>query len=156
MVTFTGGWGALAADVCQEYGLAMARISETTRRTIQDISPVWRKISNPVDIWPPAKLDVAETYQTSIRALVEDPGVDAVLVIAPAMGNPLFDVIGVIRDESTRSKEKPIVAWAVGHKEGVEQAEAMIESDCLFYPTVTRAVRALAALYQYERYRRPV
>jgi len=156
VVTFTGGWGALAADVCQEYGLAVARISETTRRTIQDISPAWRKITNPVDIWPPVKLDVAETYQTSIRALVEDPGVDAVLVIAPAMGNPIFDVIGVIRDESTRSKDKPIVTWAVGHKEGVEQAEAMIESDCLFYPTVTRAVRALAALYQYEKYRRPV
>ncbi|MBW1786960.1 MAG: CoA-binding protein [Deltaproteobacteria bacterium] len=153
VVTFTGGWGALSADVFQEYGLAVARISETTRRTIQDISPAWRKITNPVDMWPPAKLDAAETYQTSIRALVEDPGVDAVLVIAPAMDNPIFDVIGVIRDESTRSKDKPIVTWAVGHKESVERAKDMIESDCLFYPTVTRAVRALAALYQYERYR---
>jgi acyl-CoA synthetase (NDP forming) len=152
VVTFSGGWGALAADLCEEFGLSIAVVPERSLQKIQEISPPWRKITNPVDIWPPSKLDTSETYRRAIRTLVDCKSVDAVFVIAPAMDGPIFDVASVIREEVTRNSEKPIVTLAVGNRAGVEKAFSMIDDHCIFFPTVRRAIRALSALYNYHRY----
>lgn len=151
IVTYTGGWGALAADFCEEYGLAIAELSKTSILKIQEIAPHWRKITNPVDIWPPTKLDTSGTYRIAIRTVAEDNAVDAILILAPAMDNPIFDVLNVIREEVARYN-KPIVTWAVGDQIVMEKAASLIKDNCLFFPTVRRAIRALSALYQYHQF----
>lgn len=152
IITYTGGWGALAADLCDEFGLSVPNLSETTLLKFQEIVPPWRKITNPVDIWPPASLDTSKAYRSAIRAVAEDNSIDGLLIIAPAVSSPLLDVLSTIGDEVERCKEKPIVTWAVGDKEGVEKASSLTEQHCIIYPTVRRAIRALSALYRYHEY----
>jgi acyl-CoA synthetase (NDP forming) len=152
IVTYTGGWAALAADLCDEFGLSIANLSETTLQKLKGIAPPWRNLTNPVDIWPPTSLDTSEAYRAAIRAVAEDDNTDGLLIIAPAVDSPMLDVLTGIRDETQRHKEKPIVTWAVGDKDGVEKASALVEHHCIIYPTVRRAVRALSALYRYHEY----
>lgn len=152
VVTYSGGWGALAADLCHEFGLSMAQLSERTIQKIQDIAPIWRKMTNPVDIWPPTKVDTPETYRTAIRAVADDEATDAVLVLAPAIDSPVFDNLDVVREEVARYKDKPIVTWAVGNIDGMKKAFSLMKENVLIFPTVRRALKALSALYQYQRY----
>jgi len=152
IVTYTGGWGAMAADLCDEFGLSVAKLSEMTLRRLKEIAPPWREITNPVDIWPPKELNTSKAYQSAIRAIAEDVNTDGLLVIAPAVKSLLLDPLLAIRKEVRRYKEKPIVTWAIGDKDGVEKASSFIEQHCLVYPTVKRAIRALSALYRYHKY----
>ena len=152
VVTYSGGWGALAADLCQEFSLSMAELSERSIQKIQEISPDWRKMKNPVDIWPPTKVDTPETYRTAIRAVADDEQTDAVLVLAPAIDSPVFDNLDVVREEVARYKDKPIVTWAVGNTDGMRKAYSLMKENVLIFPTVRRALRVLSALYQYQRY----
>jgi acyl-CoA synthetase (NDP forming) len=152
ILTYTGGWGAMAADLCDEFGLSVARLSEATVRKLKEIAPPWRETTNPVDIWPPRGLNTAESYQAAIRAIAEDVNTDGLLIIAPAVKSSLLDALPAIKEEVRRCKEKPIVTWAIGDKDGVEKASSCIEQHCIVYPTVRRAVRALSALYRYHKY----
>jgi len=154
IITYTGGWGALAADLCDEFGLSVPNLLETTLKKLQKIGPPWRKITNPVDIWPPTRFDTSETYRVALRAVAEDDSIDGLLIIAPAVSSHFLDVLPTIGGEVGRYKEKPIVTWAVGDKEGVEKASSLIEQHCIIYPTVRRAIRALSALYKYHEYLR--
>ena len=152
VVTYSGGWGALAADLCPEFGLSMAQLSDTTIQKIQEIAPDWRKMTNPIDIWPPTKVDTPETYRTAIRAVADDKATDAVLVLAPAIDSPVFDNLDVVKEEVARYRDKPIVTWAVGNTPGMKRAYSLMKENCLIFPTVRRALRVLSALYQYKRY----
>ena len=152
VVTYTGGWGALAADLCDEFGLSIAHLSERSIQKVQDIGPAWRKMTNPIDIWPPTKVDTPETYRTAIRAVADDEATDGVLVLSPAVDSPVFDNLDVVREEVARYKDKPIVTWAVGNIGGMKKAFSLMKEDCLIFPTVRRAIRVLAGLYQYQRY----
>jgi acyl-CoA synthetase (NDP forming) len=152
IVTYTGGWGAMAADLCDEFGLSVAKLSETTLQKLKEIAPPWREITNPVDIWPPRGLNTSETYQAAIRAIAEDVSTDGLLIIAPAVNSLFLDALPAIRKEVRRYKEKPVVTWAIGDKDGVEKASSFIEQHCIVYPTVRRAIRALSALYRYHKY----
>ena len=152
IVTYTGAWGAIAADLCDDFGLSVAKLSEPTLRKLKDIVPPWREITNPVDIWPPRKLNTSKAYQAAIRVIVEDAGIDGLLIIAPAASSPLFDTLPTIGKEVRRCKEKPIVTWAIGDKDGAEEAFSCITQHCIVYPTVRRAMRALSALYRHYKY----
>jgi len=149
IVTYSGGWGALASDLCEEFGLSVSNLSEETLQNIREVTPSWRKITNPVDIWPPTKLDTSETYRGAIRAVAEDDGVDAILVLAPAIITPKFDVLDGILEEVKRWREKPIVTWAVGDMAGMEKTLSLTEHHCLVFPSVKRAIRVLSANYFY-------
>lgn len=153
VVTYSGGWGALAADLCHELSLSMAQLSDPSIQKVQDIAPSWRKMTNPIDIWPPTKVDTPETYRTAIRAAADDEATDAVLVLAPAIDDPVFDNLDVVREEVARYSDKPIVTWAVGNIGGMEKAFSLMKEHCLIFPTVRRALRALSALYQYHENR---
>lgn len=152
IITYSGGWGALAADLCDEFGLSVAALSETTLRKLKDIVPSWRETTNPVDIWPPQGLNTSKTYQAAIRAVVEDVRVDGLLVIAPTVTSPFLDALPAIKEEVSRHKEKPVVTWAIGDKDGAEKAFSVMTEHCIVYPTVRRAIRALSALYMYHKY----
>jgi len=153
VITYTGGWGALTADFCEEFGLEIAELSKSTLQRVKDVSPPWRDITNPVDIWPPAKMDAQKSYRAAIRAVMEDDGVDAVIVLAPASTDPVFDIFGVLEEEVKRY-EKPMVIWAVGNKKGMDKAAGIIASDVVVYSTIKRAVKVLSKLYQYYRNKR--
>ena len=152
IITYSGGWGALAADLCDEFGLSIAALSETTLKKIEGLVPPWRKISNPVDIWPPTKLDTSQTYQKAVRAVAQDTATDGLLVIAPAVSSPFLDVLPAIADEVNKHDQKPIIICAVGDRDGVTKASSLLGRHLVVYRTAKRAVRALSALNRYYNF----
>ena len=90
VLTNAGGLGILCADACDAAGLELPPLSEETRAALAAALPPEASLSNPVDMLGSAS---SELYERTLPLLLEDPGVDAVIVIfVPAASVTVEDV----------------------------------------------------------------
>lgn len=109
IVTNAGGPGVIATDRAADVGLALANLSESTMKTLnQALPPTWSH-GNPVDVIGDA---TAERYEAAIAACLKDENVDGVLTILTpqAMTAPTEVAQKVI--ELANNNSKPLlVCW---------------------------------------------
>jgi acetate---CoA ligase (ADP-forming) len=106
IVTNAGGMGILAADACDSAGLALPDLAPETREKLADFLPAEASTANPVDLLGSAG---GEAYAQAIPIVLEDPGVDAVLVLfVLTVVSDTADVADAIARVSEGS-EKPVV-----------------------------------------------
>lgn len=149
VVTNAGGLGIIAADAVENQGLEMASLSEETDKKLKEILSPAASTANPVDILGDAG---PETYAGTLRILREDPGVDAmILLFAPqAMSDPVSTAEAMV--EATRGGKTTLASFVGG--EAVEPARAaLLQNGVPEYPAPERAVAALAAMTEYDRWK---
>ena len=117
------------ADLCHRcLGLEIPELEETTQQRLQDISPPWIRMRNPVDIWPSTTIHGIEyAYREAIAALMNDKNIDAVvpiLVLTEGLGMPKLDFLV---DYARKHPEKPLYVTASGDKKCIEEAKAFLE-----------------------------
>jgi acetyl coenzyme A synthetase (ADP forming)-like protein len=78
VLTNAGGLGILCADACEAAGLALPGLSDETVEALHAVLPSEASVSNPVDMLGSA---VGSTYEQALPPLLQDPGVDAVIVL---------------------------------------------------------------------------
>jgi acetyl coenzyme A synthetase (ADP forming)-like protein len=78
IVTNSGGPGILAADACVQLGLEVPALSEATQARMRPVVAPEASVVNPVDMIASAR---ATQYETCLRAVTEDPEVDAAIAI---------------------------------------------------------------------------
>jgi acyl-CoA synthetase (NDP forming) len=131
-VSFLAPSGAMLvvlSDICtRRFGLAVPELEEKTTARLQEISPGYIKMRNPVDIWPSA-LDhgIEFSYREAIEALMKDGNVDAVvpiLMLTDDVGVPPLDFLVEL---STRYPEKPLYVSSSGDKKHTDAAKAFLE-----------------------------
>lgn len=150
IITDGGGAGVMASDAVAKFGLKMAELSEETIKYLKEHFPPHAVAGNPTDVVGDTD---AQRYKYAIEAFVNDPNVDAIVVIV-LFQVPLLDeeeIIGILADYAKKS-EKPIVAVAMGGKKTEYYAKILEEKGVPVYPTPERGVRALAGLVQYSKY----
>jgi acyl-CoA synthetase (NDP forming) len=131
-VSFMAPSGAMLVcmtDYCKKaLNLSVPRIEETTRARLQEISPPFIRMRNPVDIWASATVHGVEfAYREGIEAVLKDPNIDAVvpiLMLTDDTGVPPYDFIVEL---AGRYPEKPIYVTFSGEKKHMEAAKAFLE-----------------------------
>jgi acetyl coenzyme A synthetase (ADP forming)-like protein len=84
LVTNAGGLGILCADACEAAGLTLPSLSEETQRRLREVLPAEASIANPIDMIASA---TPSTYETVLRLVLADPGVDAAIALfVPTVG----------------------------------------------------------------------
>ncbi len=143
VLTNAGGPGVMAADAIETNGLVLAALADQTQEWLREILAPAASVTNPVDMLASAS---PEQYAESLRLLLADDGVDAVLVILPPP--PMFTAGAVARQmiPLIQTGSKPVVIALMGH--GLV-GEALAFFRAVNIPTYTfpePAVSALAAL----------
>jgi acetyltransferase len=114
ILTFSGAAGVVATDLFAGTGLRLADLAPETRARLAQIYPPWLEPANPVDVWSTVELRGLErTLEVALAALLDDPGVDSVLLVTLAF--EFFagaDLAGVTATAATAGK--PVVAWVFG------------------------------------------
>ncbi|HZQ16494.1 MAG TPA: GNAT family N-acetyltransferase [Gaiellaceae bacterium] len=106
VVTNAGGMGILAADACDQSGLALPDLADETRAKLAEFLPREASTANPVDLLGSA---VGETYARALPIILDDPGVDAVLAMfVLTIVADTEDVVAAIKAVA-RAAEKPVV-----------------------------------------------
>jgi acyl-CoA synthetase (NDP forming) len=131
-VSFSAPSGAMLVvmtDNCRKFwNLEVPTIEEKTRQRLQEISPPYIRMRNPVDIWPAAYLQGVEAaYREGTEAVLKDPNIDAVvpiLLITDDTGVPSLDFLVEL---ARKYPEKPIYVTFSGEKKHMEAAKAFLE-----------------------------
>jgi acyl-CoA synthetase (NDP forming) len=131
-VSFLAPSGAMLVvltDLCrQRWGLEVPELEESTRQRLQDISPSYIRMRNPIDIWPSAIVHGAEyAYREGMEAVLKDVNIDAVvpiLMLTDETGVPPLDFIVEI---ARKYPEKPIYVTFSGEKKHMEAAKVFLE-----------------------------
>ncbi|MBC7228934.1 MAG: CoA-binding protein [Actinobacteria bacterium] len=114
VITVTGGGGVVLTDLLRASGL---RVPPLERRTLEflrrEVFPDWMAPSNPVDIWPAIEQRGFAAFGDSIKAVLDDAGVDGVILL-PFASRMIeyfpFEEIG----EAVRESGKAMVSWMFG------------------------------------------
>jgi len=131
-VSFLAPSGAMLVcltDLCQHVlGLSVPNLEEPTRKRLQEISPTFIRMRNPVDIWPCATVHGVEfAYREGMEAVLKDPNIDAVVPILMLTDETGVPPLHFIVDLASRYHEKPIYVTSSGEKKHMEAAKAFLE-----------------------------
>ena len=151
IVTFSGANGVIASDELAEHGFVLAEFGPATNERTKKILPTWQPVTNPLDLWAALGAGNRLTHEEGLNSVLDDPNVDAVLVVLLALANADFDGIREMFAQSMeRHPEKPIYVVMLGGKVKERWLQEMAGLKVPIFETTRIAVRALAAALRYR------
>ena len=150
IVTNAGGPGILATDALERAGLRLARLQADTVSALTENLPGAASAANPVDVLGDA---LADRYEHSLRLVLADPEVDAVIVIVTPQAMTQIDetasVVGNLAKEST----KPVLGCFMGEARIESGVSILRECGVPNYPFPERAAASLSMMSSYREER---
>ncbi len=146
----SGGPGILAADACEGAGLLVPTLSEETQQELGSRAPAGAALHNPVDLT--AAAGPAE-YAATLQALMNDPEIDALLVIfTPTLVTSSDEVLAEI-SRVTAGSTKPVVASVLARGGRRTPEDRGSPSAIPTYTFPEQAVRALGHVAAWSAWR---
>lgn len=148
IVTNAGGPGVMTTDALIARDGHLASLSEESIQKLNEFLPPFWSHNNPVDVLGDAP---PERYAKALDVVLNDPEVDAVLVILTPQA--MTDSTGTARavGEIARKHRKPVLAaWMGGHTVA-EGMQVLNDFGIPSYTTPEKAVRAFMHLVSYAR-----
>jgi acyl-CoA synthetase (NDP forming) len=151
IVASAGGFGVIAADLVESSSepgaLFVAELSESTKRKLRGLMPMFTSPSNPVDLTAGV---TDQAYDAVLGVLQGDSGVDVILMSLelqpPGVSEALIDVAA----RRSSSGEKPIVVSVFAKDQGAV-LRRVVSSGVVAYPTIRRGIRSISALAERGR-----
>ena len=148
IITNGGGPGIMATDASVRYGLQISQFSEATKAKLRAGLPKEASVNNPVDLIGDAQSD---RYELALQALY-DEGVDCGLILlTPQAMVDLKKVAETIASVGPRSG-KTILTSILGLTDITPAVEVLESNNIPHYTFPESAVRALTAMYEYQRW----
>lgn len=154
ILTNGGGAGVLAADALAGTGGRFAELSKQTVSSLNKVLPPTWSHGNPVDIIGDAG---QERYAVALAALLEDPGVDAVLVMncPTALVTPaqIAETVVEVQQKSNSNgiPRKPLLACWLGEATARLGAEKLASAGIPVYRTPAQAIRGFSYLARHAK-----
>lgn len=131
-VSFLAPSGAMLvclSDLCRrQWGLQVPALEEKTRRYLQEISPAFIRMRNPVDIWPAAALKGVEfAYREGTEAVLKDAHIDAVVMILLVTDETGVPPLDFVIELARKYPQKPLYVTFSGQKKHMDRAKAYLE-----------------------------
>lgn len=151
VVTGPGGIGVSIVDACEAVGFRVPEPHEETRRRLREVLPWFAGVSNPIDLTL-AVVEDLKLYSECVKILMEDNGIDAVIV-----GGPGLFRVGEFTDLMIRLKDdiwKPlIIVWSFMRGDVEEAFRRLGEARVPVYLMPEDAAKSLLALRRYTEYK---
>jgi len=149
-LTPSGAMLVVLSDFCISLGLEVPELEEETRQRLQEISPPYIRMRNPVDIWPAATVKGVEFgYREGMEAVLKDPNIDAVvpiLMLTKETGIPPFDFIIEL---AKKYPEKPVLVTFSAEKQCMEECKEFLEPRWIpTFPEIEQPFEVLSILYR--------
>lgn len=153
ILTNAGGPGVMAADACEGFGLKVPTLSAETKDKLREFLPKAAAVTNPVDMIATAP---PESFKKALRLILDDPGIDAVIVIyIPPLVTRPEDVANAVREAMADYKGgKPVVPCFMMSQSALTELRKG-DGKYVLRPYIfpEDAVNALAKAYNYFQYK---
>jgi acetyltransferase len=148
IITNGGGPGIMATDASVRYGLQIAQFSEETKAKIRAGLPKEASVNNPIDLVGDAQ---ADRYELALQALRDDSVDCGLILLTPQAMVDLKKVAETIVSVGPKLG-KTILTSILGLTDITPAVEVLESNGIPHYVFPESAVRALAAMYEYERW----
>jgi acetate---CoA ligase (ADP-forming) len=150
ILTNAGGLGVIASDSVEGYALKLADLAQETQSGLRLILPPAASVSNPVDMLGSA---TPEQYAGCLKLLLDDPGVNAILIIIPPP--PVGSAKAIVQAmlPFLRKAQKPAVVALIGDRSIRPAVKPLHKAHIPVYHHPEKAVSALAALVKHAHIR---
>lgn len=149
IVTNAGGPGIIATDAAERIGLSIAELTPATTEALRAALPLTASVYNPIDIIGDAR---ADRYRVALRAALDDPNVDAVLVLFTPQAVSKPEEIAQTIVELAAGSAKPVVTSFMGAATIGEALRMLNDHGIPNYAFPERAVAALGAMVAQRRW----
>ena len=148
ILTNGGGPGVLATDALVGAGGSLAALAPATLRRLDEVLPATWSHANPVDIIGDAP---GRRYSEALQALLQDEGVDAVLVMhAPTAIVPSLEVAQAVAETARGASRNVLSCWLGG--DGMAPARSVLhQAGVAGYDTPEDAVGGFMQMVNYRR-----
>jgi len=149
VATLPGGEAVVVTDLCHQAGFSLPRLHENTLEKLRAVFPPWDISGNPFDLGVTLQFhDPRKVYYTLLKAVTEDPNVDAVAIQLPPR------LLNVPREffhpfVQALNAQKPIALWVAGFPSGRDETLQWVEDQHV--PVFSSPERALNALFALQR-----
>jgi acetyl coenzyme A synthetase (ADP forming)-like protein len=160
IVTNAGGPAIMATDACESHGLELPALADDTMAALRAYLPPEASVRNPVDMIASA---TPESFEKSVRLVLEDPNVDALLAIyvPPIVTTPLEVAQAIVRGARAASEHlaargespKPVLSCFMGAHGVPEGLRSLQKGHIPSYPFPESAALALSRVLRYARWR---
>jgi len=147
----SGAMLVILTDLCrQQWNLDVPEAAPSTRKRLQEISPPYIRMRNPVDIWPSAIVHGIEyAYGEAMEAVLKDPNIDAVVPILMITDETGVPDLSFIVDLARKYPEKPIYPTFSSQKKHMDTAKAFLEPKGVpTFPLIEEPFEVLSILYR--------
>ena len=151
VLSFSGGLGALAADLCTEAGLTLPILGEDAQAKLTSVLPDYAPKDNPVDL---VSLMVSkpesQPLKTAGEAVAGDESVDALLFMM-GVYHHVGDQIAAEVKALFESSQIPVAfAWLTGPREKIQKLR---KASVPVFGDYARAIRGLESLFSLKNAR---
>jgi acetyltransferase len=148
ILTNGGGPGVMATDALMNAGGRLAQLSDETIRQLDAVLPPTWSHGNPVDIIGDA---TGERYAAVLKILVEDPGLDAVLVLhCPTAIVSSIEAAEAVVNTARGASRNILTSW-MGRDAVRSSRQLFAQHGIPTYGTPEHAVRAFMHIVHYRR-----
>jgi acetate---CoA ligase (ADP-forming) len=114
VITTSGGAAVMSIDALSKRGVAMARLSEGTRQSLQEILPSFATTDNPIDI-SAQYLNDPTLFQRTLKIVAAAGEVSSVLVSLGMVADKAAEIFAdAIIEEADASAKDIVVCWTGG------------------------------------------
>ena len=151
VITNAGGPGIMAADAIEQQGLTFAELTEETKAKLAENLPAAANIQNPIDVLGDA---LADRYELSLQAAMDDPNVDIALVLLTpqAMTEGVKTAEAMVRI-SKSCPDKPVYACFMGAEKVASGLEVLRKGGIPQYISPESAVATMKVVSEYVRWK---
>jgi acyl-CoA synthetase (NDP forming) len=154
ILSYSGAAGIVTTDHLVANGLTLAQLSPKTLKRLEELSPPWMPVRNPVDYWPAAeKHGLVLAYKHGIETLHDAPEVDGMIIhLFAGFGIWFLDMKEIM--PGIKRPRKPILFWLIGPEKGREPTRMTLEGEG--WPTfheIHRTVKVMASLFEESKKR---
>lgn len=154
IVSASGGICSVAADECDRVGLAVPQLPQATQDTIRRFVPEFASVRNPIDVTGQIRSS-ATGYQDTVRSVLADDTIDAVLLLVTMAAEPRASFYGREIALLAREARKPVVVtWAGPLSLASKGYPMLLEQHVPTFASPRDAVRAMRALFDYGNFLR--
>jgi len=150
VITNAGGPGILATDEIVNQGLEFAQMTEQTIEKLTAALPASANCSNPIDVLGDA---LADRYEAALDIVLDDPNVDAVLImLTPQAMTQAAETAKAIIEITGRKPDKPILACFMGAEKVAEATRILREGKIPQIGCTQSVVATIRVMTDYVRW----
>jgi acetyltransferase len=148
IVANSGAPSVLAVDTLMKFDGELAELSRVTIETLQARFPIFKFMSNPVDLLIEAS---SEDFELAVKTCLKDKEVDGVLVIyTPTYATNPVEIAEAVVTAAKDYPYKPVFTTWMGEDQVLEAREFLSNKGIPTFVSTEQAVKSFIYMYRYD------